>query len=81
MSNVICDNCWDLGLCSKCQEALEARQNKVRDLCVSGLGSDDAYHKQWFLEEILRTIGIDFSKLAKWAKTEDIHLGERGIPP
>ena len=32
---------------------------KIIDLCIEGLQTDGGHHKQWYLEEILRTAGMD----------------------
>ena len=42
----------------------EFKENTIVDLCLKGLYTDGAHHKQWYLEEILRaatseeTLGI-----------------------
>ena len=32
---------------------------KVKDLAIDGLFTDGAHHKQWYLEQILETLGIN----------------------
>lgn len=80
MSNVMCDNCWDLGLCSKCQEALEAQQNKIKDIVVCGLLTDGTHHKQYALERVLEAIGVNMKVLKSELRKEGYEW-EWGIPP
>jgi len=59
----------------------ERKEKKIRELCVEGLNTDGAHHKQWYLEEILKVLGYNPKDL----KTEyeifcDISW-EEGIPP
>lgn len=49
---------------------------RITDLSLKGLTVDGAHHKQWFLEQILTTIGYDVEVLR-----EKQELGEKGIAP
>ena len=48
---------------------------EIKNLCVDGLCTDGGHHKQWFLEEILKKLGLDLKKVSrelieKYAKAE-----------
>lgn len=77
MSNLVCETCWEHALCNDCQDKLIKKRREIKDLCIRGLGTDGGHHKQWFLEEILKVIGVNMEVL----KNYDYNLGERGIPP
>ena len=53
---------------------------KLYNLAVDGLLTDGGHHKQWYLEQILVTLGIDLDKLR-----ESLNVGgydwEEGIIP
>jgi len=53
---------------------------KVTDLALDGLLTDGGHHKQWYLERILETLGIDLDWLVEAVKSADGEL-ERGIAP
>ena len=38
---------------------------KAKDLAIDGLFTDGAHHKQWYLEQILETLGINLDQLAE----------------
>ena len=48
-------------------------------LAIDGLLTDGAHHKQWYLEQILVTLGVDLAQLAKDLGDED--YWEPGIAP
>lgn len=48
---------------------------QIIDLCVKGLTTDGAHHKQWYLEEILKTLGPNTEKL-----NPNESIWEKGIP-
>ncbi len=74
MSSFVCETCWDCAICNDCQEKLQQKQDEIKNLCIQGLRTDGGHHKQWFLEEILKAVGVDMSKVY-------IMDFERGIPP
>ena len=38
----------------------DSEKLEIRNIILKGLRADDAYHKQWFLEEaLIATVGID----------------------
>lgn len=53
---------------------------KVTDLALDGLFTDGGHHKQWYLERILETLGIDLEWLAEAVKSVDGEW-EPGIAP
>lgn len=57
--------------------------NKIKDLCLDGLSTDGAHHKQWYLEEILKNILEEDEKamtLEEYKEENDLYW-EEGIPP
>ena len=53
---------------------------KIKELCIGGLLTDGGHHKQWYLEEILKTLGFDLIKLREELIAEDYDW-EDGISP
>ena len=52
----------------------------VRKLAAEGLCFDGGHHKQWYLEEILKALGVDLDAM----RDEELEKGydwEPGIPP
>ena len=45
----------------------------VKTLILNGLITDGAHHKQWYLEQIAKILGIDLK--------EELHGYEKGMPP
>jgi len=35
----------------------------IKSLCMDGLRTDGAHHKQWFLEEILKALGCNLEEV------------------
>lgn len=57
-------------------------QTKVAYLAIQGLGTDGGAHKQWYLEEILKTVGISMEELI--GVVEELCIGayyEKGVAP
>jgi hypothetical protein len=48
---------------------------KVVNLAIDGLLVDGGHHKQWYLEEILKTFGVNLNELQKECEFE------KGIAP
>lgn len=48
----------------------------IKDLCLAGLYTDGAHHKQWYLEQILMLVGFDLKSLQR----QD-YAWDEGIPP
>jgi len=70
------------------QELLSYRreiEKEVEELAVDGLLTDGGHHKQWYLEKILKVIGVDLIKLRKELNTPnkkgDYWDWEDGIAP
>jgi hypothetical protein len=58
----------------------EKLRAKVEELCTDGLLTDGGHHKQWYLEQILETIGVDLTDL----RTQLVDKGyawEPGVEP
>lgn len=60
-------------------------EEKIKQLCIDGLLTDGAHHKQWYLEEILKVLGVDLVKLREELQTPDekgdYYDWEDGIAP
>lgn len=41
----------------------EKERQKIRDLCIDGLLTNGAMHKQWYLERVLESINVDLTDL------------------
>lgn len=54
--------------------------DKAKELAIDGLLTDGGWHKQWFLEKILESLGVDLVTLRKELQTEDYDW-EPGTPP
>ena len=52
----------------------------IYDLLTDALITDGAHHKQWYIEESLRKMGVNLEKLRKELKKEN-YAWEKGIPP
>ena len=50
----------------------------VEQLALEGLATDEGHHKQWYLEEILKTLGYSEEEIQ--SESEDWGF-ERGIAP
>ncbi len=55
-------------------------QEEIKDLCLEGLTTDGAHHKQWYLEEILRKLGYN-TIILQATLALDGNKWEPGIPP
>ncbi len=62
-------------------ECIRKFNEEIKVLCLDGLGTDGAHHKQWYLEEILKKLGYSVKILRRLAAEKDEYLGEEGIPP
>jgi hypothetical protein len=49
-------------------------ETTVKDLILEALTTDGAHHKQWYLEQIAKVLGIDLTE------TRELDY-EKGIPP
>lgn len=45
--------------------------DKIEDLAVDGLLVDGGHHKQWYLEQILKVLGVDLALLRAKLRTPD----------
>jgi len=55
-------------------------KEKAIQLAISGLGIDGSHHKQWHLEQILITLGVDLTAL-KEDMERDGYSWDSGIAP
>jgi len=55
-------------------------QDKAIALAISGLFEDGEWHKQWYLEEILKALGKDLMELRKELNVE-WNDWDKGIAP
>ena len=55
------------------------QEERIKELCISGLFVEGAHHKQWFLEKILAEV-TDAAKVASELSAED-YGWEPGIEP
>jgi hypothetical protein len=65
-----CDYCSGED-CEPFKEFEREREIVLKELVRDGITEDAAHHKQWYLEQIAKNLGIDISDLEY----------ERGIPP
>ena len=56
------------------------RNNEAYALCIEGLLTDGAHHKQWFLEKIAETLGGDLNVVRKFLHANDYEW-ESGTAP
>ena len=61
-------------------ECIRKHSEEVKELCISGLLTDGAHHKQWFLEQILEKMGYNIIIVRATLKL-DGYDWESGIPP
>jgi hypothetical protein len=54
--------------------------DKAKELMIDGLLIDGGHHKQWYLEEALKALGVDLTELAAELKPLDYEW-EPGIAP
>ena len=47
-------------------------KREIKELCISGLLTDGAHHKQWYLEQIAKVLGIELVAELEY---------EKGTPP
>ncbi len=59
---------------------MENTLDEIKELAISGLLTDGGHHKQWFLEEILKKLGINLTDLKETLEKED-YSWEPGIVP
>ena len=65
---------------SAIRETYREMLDEIKELATNGLLTDGAHHKQWFLEAILRTAGVDLEILLE-GLLEDGYDWEPGIAP
>ena len=53
---------------------------EIKKLCIEGLLTDGAHHKQWYLEEILKRLGFNLNQIRKELRKEDYDW-EDGLAP
>ena len=54
----------------------------IKELCISGLRTDAAHHKQWYFEQILEALGLDLRVLSMELYGEETsYYWEESIPP
>lgn len=65
---------------SRISSLLTEREAQVRELCIGGLLTDGAHHKDWYLEEIIKSMGFDIEKIREEEKKKGYEW-ESGIAP
>ncbi len=55
-------------------------KDEIVDWAISGLLTDGEHHKQWYLEQILKSCGVNLIKLRQDLLKEDYNW-EKGIAP
>ena len=58
----------------------KANVNKAISLAMDGLCTDGEHHKQWYLEQILKALGVNLKEL-NTKMQEDDYAWESGIAP
>jgi len=56
------------------------KREELKGLCIGGLLTDGAHHKQWYLEEILKKLGFNIKEIKDELNEEDYYWDE-GIAP
>jgi hypothetical protein len=59
---------------------MTTKDEEIKDLCINGLMNDGVDHKQWYLEEILKVLGVNLEELRDELLKEDYDW-EEGTPP
>ena len=72
MSQSIFDLLWKNGY--------RPSQTVIESYAISGLVTDGAHHKQWYLERILEALNVDLGELRKQLEGKD-HDWEPGVAP
>ena len=54
--------------------------DKIKELCIDALCTDGGHHKQWYLEQILITLGYNLDIIRKELQEEDYDWDD-GIAP
>ena len=60
---------------------LEDVELEVMELAIEGLFTDGGHHKQWFLEQILRSVDCDLNLLEQEYLYNDEESWDKGIAP
>lgn len=53
---------------------------KAKELAIDGLMTDGGWHKQWYLEEIIKALGYDLNEIRK-QEQENGYDWDDGIVP
>jgi hypothetical protein len=61
-------------------EEMPPGEERAAQLAVYGLMTGGAHHKQWILEQILASLGVDLNNLRNWLE-DDGYSWEKGIAP
>lgn len=56
------------------------RNRSVKDIIINALETNEIWHKQWYLEQLLIVLGFDIEKIKK-EENENGYDFEKGIPP
>lgn len=59
---------------------LEKKMGVATELAVDGLLTDGGHHKQWYLEEIIKALGMDLDTIREDLRDNDYDW-EDGIAP
>ena len=57
-----------------------AIRDRIKDLCINGLITDGGHHKQWYLEEILKTLDFNLKDIRKELNKDDYDWDEGIVP-
>lgn len=71
---------WKPEIGWKEMEAMPVGTEKAREYAISGLGCDGGHHKQWFLEQVLISLGVDLDVLREEMERDGFSW-ESGIAP
>ena len=64
----------------KTKRLLRQTKQGLREIAISGLLTDEGHHKQFYLEQIMITLGFDLTELRAELNTEGYDW-EEGIAP
>ena len=60
---------------------IDRKIEQIKELGVDALFTDGSHHKQWYIEEMLKLLGVDLKELEIEQLREGWPEWEPGIPP
>lgn len=45
------------------KKQIAKEKEKVKDLCIDGLITDEGHHKTWYIERVLEALGFDIKEI------------------